>query len=108
MSNNNFNWEDVQKEEYEFINFESTPDGEVLPVIRFMNDKPYRVADGKYKKPIYMFKVQVVETSEIRALGITSTGLMMELKNLLPLTNRKLLISRSGKGYDMKYTVEVV
>lgn len=109
MENNNFTWDAVQEnEEFEFINFEQTPEGEVLPTIRFMNDKPYRVAKGKYGKDIYMFKVQVVETGDIRALGITSKGFLLELKKLLPLNNRKISVSRNGKGYDMKYTVKQV
>lgn len=109
MENTNFSWDSVQEaEEYEFVNFEQTPEGEKLPTIRFMNDKPYRVAKGKYGKEIFMFKVQIVETGEIRALGITSKGFLLELKKLLPLNNRKISVFRSGKGYDMKYTVKQV
>lgn len=85
--------------------------GNTPNVLTFETNEP-REGVNKFGKNTYYFDVLNVETKENQVLGVSSTKLMIQLKNIgignEGLAGLTVAISRNGSGYDTVYNVTVV
>lgn len=68
--------------------------------VMFDEDEPYRTKIDSFGLPQHLFKVN---GDEILAIG--SNPLLRELKPHTPLSGKELVITRTGEGYQTRYTV---
>lgn len=101
--NNSINdvWETIQENEYIIFDKEKNANKVNLT---FIDDDPIQ-SMGKYGRKYDFQVIEVEDPEKVKTLSVTSNRLMLKLKDLRPLSNKTLSITRIGTGMDTDYTV---
>lgn len=121
MVETGFSWDSIESETYEFANIIKDDAGNGSITLKFTDDEPCKVSRSrKFNNTNFMFKVYVPDgemyrdsegmkvksNGENKVFTISSIKLMEGLKEHLPIKDKVLTITSSGKNYDTNYVVE--
>lgn len=107
-----FDWDAIPEDEHEdnrpFLNFEETKTpNELIIALKFEEAGPFHIAKDNFGKDKYIYRVLNME-GHPHLFSTSSKRCMRVIKELRPLTDKAIQITRTGIKFDTDYSAEEI
>jgi len=93
-------WMSTQTDDTPYIRF----DPDIMKVLRFTSNDPAEIFTNDYDQETWKFEVTDA-ADNVKDLDIASMRLKKALFNVMPITQGRIGITKTGEGFETRYTV---